>query len=148
MKLDPLDNFLTKWPTRSPNYQLLSLLCVLVAKNGGSTELDPQDILDVQPGEAVVLSMEAGKVVLRSSPVQTLVYAVQDTGTPWRNENQQATSSTASIMSDEQIAQREEQLKRAAELQRQAREMREVEPLTGAIGLGRVKTARTSREPQ
>lgn len=149
MKQDPMDDFLTKWPTRSPGYMLKSMLCVLIEKLGDNIEVDPQELLDIQVTESVIAQpLRNGKVALRYSPIQTWVYSTPNTGIPWRNETGQATSSTASIMDDQQLADHEARMKRAADLRKQAQSMQDVEPLTGSLNLGQVKTARSGREPQ
>jgi len=137
MKQSTVERFQSSWPTRSPNRQLLSLLAALVGKNGGSVELDLETVLDIDPGEAVTLTVEGDKLVLRYSPVQTLIYEVQDTGGPWRNETPASQASRSGMMTDEQLAEQEEMLHRTAalrkDLQEKAQALRDgVTPLTNA----------------
>jgi hypothetical protein len=148
-KLTPLEEFQNTWPTRSPERQLLSLLAAVVGREpGGKVELDIETVLDIDPGQAVVLAIEGEKIVLRYSPIQTLTYAIQDRGT-WRNETPASQASRSGIMTDSQLADREDDLIQATQIRKDLVEKAEglrsgTTPLTGAVQFR--KTARTSQQ--
>lgn len=123
--------FLSRWNQLGLQRQLLTLLMATAKLHGTNGQLEiPLEVLDeISAGESLASFVEGSKLVLRYSPEQTQLFTIKDeTSSSWRTSDPTSSSIPAinrnTVLSDEALAEREEQSRRISNLREEARRKR------------------------